>query len=489
MNEKATQEVSIAPTETKLGTNYETAVFTTEMPLRTRSETSIESVNKTATKNVSETGFKTTTNTTTGTFTETNEVGHKAAIAFETEFETVAEITTETSTHIATETEIKTMTVTSTDSATAIALTSIEITDQNDITNTSGKVNATESTTETIIGSAAQKTTAAEARTATETFFEIKNKRVPEKAIETTAKIATVTAFNTTNATATEIVFETSPNFAAETGINAVIETSTAKSTNTVAEMQSKSPEEATKSVTETVPIPTTQTTTTQTTTETIIENMIETTTETTVPLITTEASDTTAQILADTVTPYRTENSTSSSNITLSYMDTVISQTLSQNDLPLVYLNGSIQTYQNYYAEFASKTSTKYLNFKNAIEVEMKSILESNSLIENAKVSVTKINTDNSKIRRNSAKAAVDFVSICSVRVSTEISPEMLSEIEFALTANLTIDDTNSSTLLDKESISTLRISVEKPRIIEFESLTKTEISERIGLIMIFFN
>ena len=217
------------------------------------------------------------------------------------------------------------------------------------------------------------------------------------------------------------------------------------------------------------------------------------------------KASDTTARTLTDTVTDTVTtvlnsinnttskiinqtlliDNSTRSSNLTLSNMNNEI--VMSRKNLPLLHLKGSIQINQNYDGELASKTSTTYLNFKNAIQVEMKSILESTSLIENAKVSVTNINTENSNRRRNYAQAAVDFVSICSVRVFAGISSEMMSEIVLTLKTDLTTVDTNSFTYFDQKSFATLKITAEEPRIIEVESLSMTEISEKIGLIMIF--
>ena len=292
--------------------------------------------------------------------------------------------------------------------------------------------------------------------------------------------------------------------------INAVIKASTEKSTDKVFEAQTEKPEKATEPLIKTVPV-----TTTQTTTETIIESMTETTTEAdprtaaaTTKELSTEftlaalsktkpikASDTTARTLTDTVTPYRSVTSAKQKSVTtvLNSINNTTSQNLlidnstSSSNLPLLHLKGSIQIYQNYDEELESKTSTKYFNFKNAIQVEIKSILESSSLIENAKVSVTNINTANSNRRRNYAQAAVDFVSICSVRVSAGISSEMMSEIVLTLKTDLTIVDTNSLTFFDQKSFATLKITVEEPRIIKVESLSKTEISEKIGLIMFF--
>ena len=75
----------------------------------------------------------------------------------------------------------------------------------------------------------------------------------------------------------------------------------------------------------------------------------------------------------------------------------------------PPVHITGSIKT-------------TKIFNGEIEIESELKSILESNDLVETAKVSVTGIKADDSNYRRREYVAKiVEFIAACFVRNQTQ--------------------------------------------------------------------
>ena len=152
------------------------------------------------------------------------------------------------------------------------------------------------------------------------------------------------------------------------------------------------------------------------------------------------------------------------------------------QDDLPLLHIEGSIQTKQIYNEDFKSKNNLRYKNFKNNIELEMEWLLKSTSQIETAKVSVIDIkNADPDFQRSTSASAAVYFVSICSFRSQTKTLTETMKLMELSIIMSLKNADPSIYILL---SNATITISVGEPRIIEIESSSKAEISEKIGAV-----
>ena len=152
------------------------------------------------------------------------------------------------------------------------------------------------------------------------------------------------------------------------------------------------------------------------------------------------------------------------------------------QDDLPLLHIEGSIQTKQIYNEDFKSKNNLRYKNFKNNIELEMEWLLKSISQIETAKVSVIDIkNADPDFQRSTSASAAVYFVSICSFRSQTKTLTETMKLMELSIIMSLKNADPSIYILL---SNATITISVGEPRIIEIESSSKAEISEKIGAV-----
>lgn len=154
-------------------------------------------------------------------------------------------------------------------------------------------------------------------------------------------------------------------------------------------------------------------------------------------------------------------------------------------DDLPLLHIEGSIQTVQIYHEDFKSKNNLRYLNFKSNFELEMGRMLKSNCQIETAKVSVIDIKNADADLRRsNSANAAVIFVSICSfVRDQSKNLKETIKEIESSIIISLKNVDPNIYIILAN---ATFTISVREPRIIEIESSSKADISEKIGTIIV---
>ena len=95
---------------------------------------------------------------------------------------------------------------------------------------------------------------------------------------------------------------------------------------------------------------------------------------------------------------------------------------------LPPVHITDSIWT-------------TKFFNEEIEIESELKSILESNDLIETAKVSVTGVKASESNYRRRDSRESrehvmqvVEFIAACYVRNQTQLDTEAITRVQQSL-------------------------------------------------------
>ena len=112
--------------------------------------------------------------------------------------------------------------------------------------------------------------------------------------------------------------------------------------------------------------------------------------------------------------------------------------------------------------------------------EIEIKSILESNHLVENAIVSVTGIITATlNRRKRSTENAVVEFISTCSVRLP---KLEDMGAIESTVSNTIKNADSNLYKSFDENSFSSINLSFAEPRIIEFKAPSKEEIKKTIG-------
>ena len=141
-----------------------------------------------------------------------------------------------------------------------------------------------------------------------------------------------------------------------------------------------------------------------------------------------------------------------------------------------LVHVSGSIPTQYDFVEDFAIKESEKYENFEN----EIKKILESNSLVENADVTLTgiKMNSSNRR-RRSTGKIIIEFTSLLSIRVPTI---DDMDEIESNVCGSIQAIDSTRFESFDADSFSACHLSFSKPRILPFKAPSKAEIDAKIG-------
>lgn len=185
---------------------------------------------------------------------------------------------------------------------------------------------------------------------------------------------------------------------------------------------------------------------------------------------------DTTKVSTANQTTDFK---STSFAQTTIS--STTTTTTTTTPHFSLLHISGSISTNRAFSDDFLSKNNENYTNLKNVTEIEIKSILESNHLVENAFVSVTGIITANlNRQKRSTENAVVEFISTCSVRV-----PELEDMDAIESTVSSTIKNADSSLYksFDENSFSSINLSFAEPRIIEFNAPSKEEIKEKIGM------
>ena len=132
---------------------------------------------------------------------------------------------------------------------------------------------------------------------------------------------------------------------------------------------------------------------------------------------------------------------------------------------LPPVHITGSINT-------------TKIFNGEIEIESELKSILESNDLVETAKVSVTGIKAGESNYRRREyAVKIVEFIAACFVRNQTKLDMGAIKRVRQSLIHS--IENSGSFSSADTP------IDVVEPKVIKIKPLpvaNETEIKLKIG-------
>ena len=132
------------------------------------------------------------------------------------------------------------------------------------------------------------------------------------------------------------------------------------------------------------------------------------------------------------------------------------------------VHITGSIRT-------------TKFFNGEIEIESDLKSILESNDLVEIAEVSVTGIKTLQSNYRRRHFRESgeyitkiVDFMAACFVRNQQQLDLEAIRRVLIEAIENSGSFSSTNSTFV-----------VAEPKVIEIKPLfivNKTEIENKIG-------
>ena len=135
------------------------------------------------------------------------------------------------------------------------------------------------------------------------------------------------------------------------------------------------------------------------------------------------------------------------------------------------LHITGSIRT-------------TKFFNGKIEIESELKSILESNDLVETAKVSVTSIKASESNYGRRDSREShesvvkiVEFIAACFVRNQTQLDMNAVREVQQSLMQS--IEYAESFSLANKALV------VVKPKVLKIVALpiaNKTEIEIKIG-------
>ena len=119
---------------------------------------------------------------------------------------------------------------------------------------------------------------------------------------------------------------------------------------------------------------------------------------------------------------------STTTRTTTRTTTSTTTSTTTTVPVLPPVHITDSIWT-------------TKFFNEEIEIESELKSILESNDLIETAKVSVTGVKASESNYRRRDSRESrehvmqvVEFIAACYVRNQTQLDTEAITKVQQSL-------------------------------------------------------
>ena len=155
--------------------------------------------------------------------------------------------------------------------------------------------------------------------------------------------------------------------------------------------------------------------------------------------------------------------------------------------NVSLVHINGTIQTNQDYTENYALTNKREYINLKKVSEFEIKSILELNSFVVNATVSVTDIiSSFSNRQKRSTGKAVAKFIASCSYRVP---KIEDMDAIESNITNTIKTVDPTLFQSFDNDSFleSSFELFFAEPKIIEFkppsdnETMAKIAIMERI--------
>ena len=151
---------------------------------------------------------------------------------------------------------------------------------------------------------------------------------------------------------------------------------------------------------------------------------------------------------------------------------------TTTTTNYPILHISGSILSIYEV-DNFGSWNNANYEMFKTKIESELEMILETNDLIESAKVYFTDMQEPNLIHRKRSdERVMIEFIGVCTVRVSE------ITSIEIASISNATFNvDPELYEYFDEESISNFVVSLARPTIIQINDPSKSEISDKIGL------
>ena len=151
---------------------------------------------------------------------------------------------------------------------------------------------------------------------------------------------------------------------------------------------------------------------------------------------------------------------------------------TTTTTNYPILHISGSILSIYEV-DNFGSWNNANYEMFKTKIESELEMILETNDLIESAKVYFTDMQEPNLIHRKRSdERVMIEFIGVCTVRVSE------ITSIEIASISNATFNvDPELYEYFDEESISNFVVSLDRPTIIQINDPSKSEISDKIGL------
>ena len=153
---------------------------------------------------------------------------------------------------------------------------------------------------------------------------------------------------------------------------------------------------------------------------------------------------------------------------------------TTTTTNYPILHISGSIlSTYEVH--NFGSWNNVDYEMFKTKIESELEMILETNDLIESAKVYVNDMQEPNLIHRKRSdERVMIEFIGVCTVR-----DPE-ITNMDFIESLNV---DPDLYEYFDEKSISNFVVSLARPTIIQINDPSKSEISDKIGLFNFLIN
>ena len=131
------------------------------------------------------------------------------------------------------------------------------------------------------------------------------------------------------------------------------------------------------------------------------------------------------------------------------------------------------------YNEEIASKKSLFYKYFTNESEKDISSLLQLSPLVMNAIVSVNNVLLPEAV----NGNVTLEFIAVCSVQVEQTFD---LNDISSSLNSSITDAETNLYEFYDENSLLSLSLLFEKPKIIKIESKSKNEITELIGLFIL---
>ena len=131
------------------------------------------------------------------------------------------------------------------------------------------------------------------------------------------------------------------------------------------------------------------------------------------------------------------------------------------------------------YNEEIASKKSLFYKYFTNESEKDISSLLQLSPLVMNAIVSVNNVLLPEAV----NGNVTLEFIAVCSVQVEQTFD---LNDISSSLNSSITDAETNLYEFYDENSLLSLSLLFEKPKIIKIESKSKNEITKLIGLFIL---